>query len=185
MDKQELHLLLTDHAQWLLENPRAKQVSLVNTTLSGCDLGNYDLRNAIFRRTVFMGCNFRHSDLRNADFTSCYFARCDFSATKMQYATFRRAVLGGGVTLAKSNMTGTDFSHVAAMLTTSIDERGYEIKMWREPDGEIWVSAGCRSFKLDYALDHWNPDYYIPTGRAQAYTETILHLKKMLLLRGL
>ena len=135
MTKDELKLILEEHAKWV-RGDGGKRAYLEGANLRGADLGGANLRGAYLRGADLGGADLRGADLRGADLRGADLGGADLEGVKL--STTHTAV------------------GLIARVTRITDS--HEFFAWRTDNGDI-IKAGCRFMTVDEFRAHVAKEY--------------------------
>ena len=123
------------------------------------------------------GANLSHANLRGANLSFAELSFAELRGANLSHANLRGANLNGadlyGAVLNSSCFIGA----VGFVLLPVQDNRGYSF-VHAVKHGDEWViKAGCRSFSIDRALEHWGRDAYPDKMRGAMYVNAVKWLQ--------
>lgn len=152
---------------------------LIKGNLSGLDLADADLKWSYMTDINLSGANLTgaelsFTDLKGANLTGANLTGANLTGAILFKANLSQANLTGadltGAIFDLSNLSGTE-----GIFYANFDKRDYTLVIWRK--GEAFqVLAGCRSFGLREALEHWGSPSYPVHERGQMYVSMIREL---------
>jgi uncharacterized protein YjbI with pentapeptide repeats len=132
-----------------LRDADLRRADLSRADLRGADLTCADLRGADLRDANLRGADLSHADLRGADLRDADLRDADLRDAYLFGADLRDA------DLRDADLRDANLSH-ADLRGANGGQRsdGYRFIAWCK-DGVLQVRAGCRSFSLPEAREHW------------------------------
>ena len=150
--KLEISEKLSKHNKWLKGDDEGERANL-----NGANLRGANLRGANLRGADLSGANLNGANLSGADLNGANLSGADLN----------------GANLIRANLDGAK-----GIVYIGFDRRGYILICWLN-EGEKWFNAGCQSFSMGVALDHWGASDYDNQSRGQLYVTAIKFLAKM------
>lgn len=176
--------IVAQQQQSLADNgvPLCFPIHLENCNLAGAILAQTNLRGSLF-----LECNLTEANLMGADLSRVYFDHCDLTkanlaATRLHETVFSGCDLTGasldsaqgdwltrfgrGTRLTDASLAGATLAGADTMNAIDVhrlpvgDPRGYDALAVKGIEGDWTVYAGCRSFSLDEAIEHWGDEDY-------------------------
>ena len=148
--------ILKQHKAWL-EGDGGEMANLYGANLSHANLRGANLRCADLRRADLLGADLRCADLSHAKLRGANLNGADLYGAALNSSCFIGAV--GFVLLPVQDNRGYSFVHAVK-------------------HGDEWViKAGCRSFSIDRALEHWGRDAYPDKMRGAMYVNAVKWLQ--------
>ena len=141
------------------------------------NLSGADLRCAKLRGANLNGADLRCADLSHANLRCADLSHANLRGANLCRADLRRANLNGA-DLYGANLNSSCFiGAVGFVLLPVQDNRGYSF-VHAVKHGDEWViKAGCRSFSIDRALEHWGRDAYPDKMRGAMYVNAVKWLQ--------
>jgi len=120
MKKEELKLILDNHALWVSNNSKGMkadlthadltQADLSNANLSRADLSNANLYNADLSNANLYNADLSNANLRHADLSNADLSNADLSNANLTHANLRHADLSNA-NLRHADLSNADLTH--------------------------------------------------------------------------
>lgn len=145
MNREAFISALSCHRKWLENSPSGDARPLV---CEGMDLRHFDFREfpltfAKFINCDLSGCDFRGTELRYVDFKKCRLAGTDFRGAKVH-----------GALMDEESVEAHGAEALTPIGVVAIRTKVWSAVLYRYR-GTLRVTAGCRDFTLEEALQHW------------------------------
>lgn len=155
---------LKAHEAWLRGEPDGVRLDLSDEDLTRANLRRTNMTDAILRRTNMTAADLRRTNMTGADLTGAVLivarlARADLTRAILTGATLRNANLTSAI-LTGAILTGTNMFRADLSGHTTLHkdrQRNYVLYVIPEAREPMFI-AGCRTFTLAQACEHWGED---------------------------